>query len=184
MVFWTNLWSSTWQNGSSVATKLRSHKPCKYNEQDALATAGKVSTNSTASFISKLLHMDSPAPADWANHVRVNRITSWLVGFYGTSTFVGYLMLNLFYTKYQFYFKQFNLAWVHSFIVKKFLFKAIQFSQKVLFQIIQFIISIVFVYRQLNVKTVLFQAIQFSISMQFSPIWTIDRTLSRTTPPG
>ena len=36
------------------------------------------------------------------------------------------------------------------------------------FQTIQFSISIVFVYKQLNVKTVLFQAIQFSISTQFS----------------
>ena len=36
-----------------------------------------------------------------------------------------------------------------------------------LFQTIQFSISIVFVYTQLNVKTVLFQTIQFSRSMQF-----------------
>ena len=33
-------------------------------------------------------------------------------------------------------------------------------------------------------KTVLFQAIQFSISMQFSSIWPIDRTLSGATTPG
>ena len=32
-------------------------------------------------------------------------------------------------------------------------------------QIIQFSISIVFVYTQLNVKTVLFQTIQFSVSI-------------------
>ena len=37
----------------------------------------------------------------------------------------------------------------------------------------QFSISIVFVYKQLNVKTVLFQTIQFSISTQFSSIWPI-----------
>ena len=40
----------------------------------------------------------------------------WLFGFYGISTFVGYLMS--FYTNNQFYFKQFSLAWVHSLIIK------------------------------------------------------------------
>ena len=44
--------------------------------------------------------------------------------------------------------------------------------------------SIVFVYTQLNIKTVLFQAIQFSGSTQFSPIWPINRTLSDATTPG
>ena len=39
----------------------------------------------------------------------------------------------------------------------------------------------VFVYTQLNVKTVLFQTIQFSISMSFSSILCIDRTLSGAT---
>ena len=33
-------------------------------------------------------------------------------------TFVGYLMPNLFYRNYQFYFKQFSLACVYSSIVK------------------------------------------------------------------
>ena len=33
-----------------------------------------------------------------------------LFGFYGMSTFVGYLMPNPFYTNEQFYFKQFPLA--------------------------------------------------------------------------
>ena len=42
----------------------------------------------------------------------------WLVEFYGISTFVGYLMQNPFYTNNQFYFKQFNLAWVHNLSVK------------------------------------------------------------------
>ena len=46
---------------------------------------------------------------------------------------------------------------------KTFIFQAIQFTQKVLIQAIYFIISGVFVYTQLNVKTVLFQTIQFSI---------------------
>ena len=58
----------------------------------------------------------------------------------------------------QFYFKQFSLAWVHS-LSKTSLFQAIQFTQTVLIQPIQFIISIDFVYTQLNVQT-----IQFSIS--------------------
>ena len=62
------------------------------------------------------------------------------------------------------------------------------------FSTIQFGISIVFVYKQLNVKTVLFQTIQFSISMlfkckyslstQFSSIRPIDRTLSGATTLG
>ena len=42
----------------------------------------------------------------------------WFVGFYGMSTFVGYLIRNPFYENNQFYFKQFILAWVHSLIVK------------------------------------------------------------------
>ena len=41
-----------------------------------------------------------------------------LLGFYGISTFVGYLTPNPFFVSNQFYFKQFNLAWVHSLIVK------------------------------------------------------------------
>ena len=46
---------------------------------------------------------------------------------------------------------------------KSFLFKAIQFNQKVLIHTNQFSISIVFVQAQLNIKTVLFQIIQFNI---------------------
>ena len=75
---------------------------------------------------------------------------------------------SFFYTNNQFYFKQFNLSQVHSLIVKKILFQAIQFSQKVQIQTIQFCMSIVFVYTQLNVKAVLFKTIQLSISTQFS----------------
>ena len=44
--------------------------------------------------------------------------------------------------------------------------------------------SVVFVYAQLNVKTVLVQAIQFSISTQFSSIWPTDRTLWGASTPG
>ena len=47
---------------------------------------------------------------------------------------------------------------------KTFPFQAIQFSQTVLIQPIQFNISIDFVYTQLNVKIVLFQTIQFKVS--------------------
>ena len=72
---------------------------------------------------------------------------------------------------------------------KTFLFQAFQFYQTVLFQTIHF--SIVFAYKQLNVKTVqlnlkkvLFQTIQFTISMLFSSIWPIDWTLSGATTPG
>ena len=61
-------------------------------------------------------------------------------------------MPNLFYTQKQFYFKQFSLAWIQ-----------------------------IFVYTVLNVKTDPFQVIQFSISILFSSIWPIDRTLSGAT---
>ena len=46
------------------------------------------------------------------------------------------------------------------------------------------LVRIVFVYKQLNVKTVLFQTIQLSISTQFSSIWPIDKALSGATTPG
>ena len=58
----------------------------------------------------------------------------------------------------------FVCLFVYSLIVKIFLFQAIQFSQTVQIQTIQFIISVVLVYIQLNVKTVLFQTIQLSES--------------------
>ena len=48
------------------------------------------------------------------------------------------------------------------------LLQAIQFSQTVLLQSIQYSISIDFVYAQLNVKRVLFQVIQFSMNTQFT----------------
>ena len=44
--------------------------------------------------------------------------------------------------------------------------------------------SIVLVYKQLDVKTALFQTNQFSISTQFSSILPIDMTLSGATTPG
>ena len=49
-------------------------------------------------------------------------------------------------------------------LLKTFLFQAIQFSQTDKIQTIQFSMNIVFVYRQLNVKTVPFQTIQLSLS--------------------
>ena len=68
------------------------------------------------------------------------KLVGWL-GFYGISTFVGYLTPNPFYANNHFCFKQVSLAWVHSVIVKTFLFPAIQFIQTVLIQLIQFNIS-------------------------------------------
>ena len=44
----------------------------------------------------------------------------------------------------------------YSLIIKKILFRAIQFSQAILIQLIQFSISTDFVYTQLHVKTVLY----------------------------
>ena len=62
---------------------------------------------------------------------------------------------------------------------------------RIKFQTVQSNISIVFVYKQLNsktvklnVKTILFQIIPFSISKLFSSVWPIDRTLSGATTPG
>ena len=54
----------------------------------------------------------------------------------------------------------------------------------VIFQTNQSCISTqLFVYSQLNVKTVLLPTIQFSISTEFSSIWPIDRTLAGVTTP-
>ena len=68
-----------------------------------------------------------------------------LVGFYGISTFIGHLTPNPFLCK----------GWVHN-LSKTFLFQAIQFSQTVEIQLIQFSISTGFIHTQLNVKTVLY----------------------------
>ena len=78
---------------------------------------------------------------------------------YGISTSVGYLMPNpLFFTNKQFYFKQFSLDKCTVQLLKTFLFEAIQFSETVIIQTIQFRIIMIFV------KTVLFQIIQFNVS--------------------
>ena len=66
----------------------------------------------------------------------------------------------------QFFFKQFSIGISTQFNCQKhFYFKLFSLVKTVLIQTIQFSISIVFVYTQLNVKTVLFQTIQFSISL-------------------
>ena len=64
----------------------------------------------------------------------------------------------------QFYLKQFNLAKYSFFVYTQLNVKT------VLFQTIQFSISIVFVYPQLDDQAVLYQTIQFGISTQFSSI--------------
>ena len=65
---------------------------------------------------------------------------------------------------------------------KTFLFQAIQFSQTVPIQTIQFSISMDFVYIELNVKTVLFQTIQLSVSTvsmsKIVPFQTIQFSIS------
>ena len=75
------------------------------------------------------------------------------VWFDGISTIVGYLMPYIYIYIYmkQFYFKQFSL------------------------------VQVLFLFTQLNFKTVLFQTIHFIISTQFSSIGPIDRTLSGAT---
>ena len=54
----------------------------------------------------------------WWNLERKLDAFCWLFGFYGISTFVGYLTSNLFHTNNQFYINQFNLAGVHSLLVQ------------------------------------------------------------------
>ena len=80
-----------------------------------------------------------------------------LLGFYGIPTFESYLKPN------PFLYKETVLFQIIQFSCKKFLFQVIQFSKTVLIKTTQFIISWVFVYKQLNDKTVLFQTIQFSV---------------------
>ena len=79
---------------------------------------------------------------------RAEKFVGWLFGFYGISTFVGYLTPNPFLCK-QFYFKQFNLAWLHNLIKKIFLFQPIQFIHAIL---IQFSISTEFLYSDFYIK--------------------------------
>ena len=60
-------------------------------------------------------------------------------------------------------------------------------SKTVLFQTIQFSIQNPLYFKQFSmpfVKTVLFQAIHFSLSMQFSSIWSMNKTLLGGTSPG
>ena len=44
------------------------------------------------------------------SHPCFHWLVGWLFGFYGISTFIGYLTANPFYANIQFYFKQFSLA--------------------------------------------------------------------------
>ena len=57
-----------------------------------------------------------------------------------------------------------QLEKVHILDIQTFLFQAIQFNPTVLIQTIRWSVSRVFVYTQLNVKTVLFQTIHFSVN--------------------
>ena len=57
-------------------------------------------------------------------------------------------------------------------------------NRRIKFQTIQLSMSIIFVYKQLNVKTILFQTVWFSISKQFCCIWLINRTLSDAATPS
>ena len=89
-----------------------------------------------------------------------------LFKFYDVSTFVGYLMPNLFLYKWTVLFQTIQFS-----ITTQFNCKNISISsnsvKSVLVQTIQFSISIVFVHTQLNVKTVLFQTTRFSLSTEF-----------------
>ena len=84
----------------------------------------------------------------------------WLFGFYVISTFVGYLVANPYLYKLSVLFQTIQISTNTQFnCPQKIIFQAIQFIQTVLIQPIQFSISIDFVYKQLNVKTVLYETI-------------------------
>ena len=75
---------------------------------------------------------------------RIGWLVGWLAGrFYAISTFVGYLMLNPFLYTYSVLFQTIEFSMSKKFNCQKtFLFQAIQFSQTVLIQTIQFSINI------------------------------------------
>ena len=83
-------------------------------------------------------------------------LVGWLVGFYELSTIVDYLMPNPFLYKNQFYFKQFSLAWVHSFNVKNISISNYSVQPNSSNSTNSISISIDFIYTQLNVKTVIY----------------------------
>ena len=91
-----------------------------------------------------------------------------LVGFYGISTIVGYLMPNPLYTYISNIYDLVWFGWVlwHINHCKLFYIKPIFMHKTVLFQAIQVSISTVFVCTQLIVKTVLLKINQFNISTQ------------------
>ena len=167
---------------SSVQTQDTTKKTCQIDNRDGwwekvinlklTARFDDNECNSVTKVQTRWLRDRCPPTTPW----RLLRFLFCLFGFYGISTFVGYLMPNPFYTNKS-YFKQFSLAWVHS-LSKTFLFQAIQFSERVQIKTILFSISIGFVYTQLNVKIVLFQI------TQFSSIRPIDRILSGATTLG
>ena len=68
-------------------------------------------------------------------------------------SFAGYLTPNPFLTNNKFYFKHFNLVWVQFNCQKTFLFQAIQFSQTVLIQTIQFSIITQFKYQNSSISS-------------------------------
>ena len=89
------------------------------------------------------LNVDLKCVVDYIIHC--SGLWGWLFGFYSI-TFVGYLMPYPFYTNNVLFQKvQFSMSTQFK-CKKKFLFQAIQFSQTVLIQTIQFSISIDFVY--------------------------------------
>ena len=74
-------------------------------------------------------------------------VFGWLVGFYGISTFVGYLMPNPFLCKWSVLLQTIQFSMSSQFNCQKtFLFQAIRFIHAVLIQLIQFSVSPDFVY--------------------------------------
>ena len=88
-------------------------------------------------------------------YINLNGLVGWLDAFHAKLNLIGYLMTNSLLFKYAVLFQTIQFTMSTQFnCLKKFLFQALQFIQ--IIQVIQFCISIDFVYTQLTVKTVLY----------------------------
>ena len=123
-------------------------------------------------------------------YIYIKYIGFGLVGFYGISTIVGYFMPNPFLYISTVLFQTIRFSINAQFKYQKhFFFSLFSLINKV--KCLQVLLGItnnsikhqLFIYTQLNVKSVLFQSIQFSISTHFSSLVPIDRILLGTTSP-
>ena len=91
----------------------------------------------------------------------LSQLVSWLVGFYGISTFLGYLMPNPFLYKYSVLFQTIQFSMSTQFNCQKHFYLKLFSLFKQLYITIQFSVSTI------SMSKILFQIIQFSISTQF-----------------